>query len=71
MEVEAAVIVSFTALGVNYCCGDNVWVIWVNTTDGYGFAIIINISIAIASICAWQNFDNITVIGIVNSRLNS
>jgi hypothetical protein len=51
-KIETAVIVFIATFAINYCCGDNAWIVWVCTANGDCFAFEIDISVAIACICS-------------------
>ena len=50
--------------------GDNVWIVRVCTADGDGFALEIDIPVAISGVCAGIDHDGIAMIRIVDCRLD-
>jgi hypothetical protein len=70
MKIKTSMLLFYSTIAVNNRGSHNVWVIRVDTSDGDGLAVEINITVTIAGICAGIDCDDITIISGVYSSLN-
>ncbi len=70
MKAKSAMGVCFRAIAVNYRSSNYIRVIWVNTVDGNCFAEEVDIPVTVAGVYSGLDFNDVTVVGIIDSGLN-